>query len=590
MAIFASLALLFVSAEQEPGVSAGTSPDPVQVFTVEMPREMADFQIRYRPAIISRDGERIILHGIVGNRTQLYFRSKNALQVVPIRGTEDVASVFALSPDGKWIAFTVQGDQNLRKVPSSGGVPIEICQGCGRIWGISWNHPDFIVFDSDIHNGLLRVGARGGEPETISAPEPGEIHKQPYMLDNGNAVLFTIGSRGATMRESDTLAVLSLEDGSVRRLVAGASPRVSRNGLLVFFRRDALWAARFDMERLQLAGESVPVAEDIHYDTEAHYSLSDNGTLVYVLNTNFVQRQLVWVDKTGIETPLPLEAKPYLSPRVAPEGERVAAVVDSPGGADLWVFSLDEKTAIRLTYDESREASPVWHPRGSALYYSSERVDNLYASKADRLNAVEQLTDSDSYDFAYSLSPDGTKLYFTRVATHVLPGSPGKLMSLDLGTKSESLLPTESGANRFEPALSPNGKLLAYSMLQDGLRQVYVTEMSQAGRVSWQVSQIGGSQPVWAPDSSLLYYWGPKAIMRARVSPEGRGIGKPEVFVNHDNYIYYDVRNFDVSPDGQRILVVKGSEENTLPMNKIVLAQNWLEHVERKIQAQEGEK
>ncbi len=96
-------------------------------FTIDLPKSMQFTATGFRPVIISADGQRVIFNAIIERRSQLYSRSLNSLDVVKIKGTENADRTIAISPDGAWIAFLDMNDGMLKKIPVSGGVPVELC-------------------------------------------------------------------------------------------------------------------------------------------------------------------------------------------------------------------------------------------------------------------------------------------------------------------------------------------------------------------------------------------------------------------------------------------------------------------------------
>ena len=249
-----------------------------------------------------------------------------------------------------------------------------LCDPDGIVWNIAWGAKGDIVFAAGNYSGLMRVSASGGTPEKLTSPDPGDIHKQPAFSPNGEIMLFTIGERARTIFRTDRIVALSLVTGEQKNLIAGASPQVMTNGNLVYFQQNSLWVVEFDFGRLEIKGDSVPVTRDVLYSRDAHYSISGDGTLVYVLNL-VVDGNLVWVDQFGNETSLNLEPRPYNGPRVSPDGDSIVVSVEPRNGSDLWIYSLARGTSARLTFDESRETRPLWSPDGQHIIYSSNRVD-----------------------------------------------------------------------------------------------------------------------------------------------------------------------------------------------------------------------
>src|SRR5262245_20723125 len=130
--------------------------------------------------------------------------------------------------------------------------------------------------------------------------------------------------------------------------------------------------------------------------------VAGNGTLVYVPGgvvsggvagpLSSVQHSLVWVGRDGREEPVagaPVRA--YVYPRLSPDGTRIA--LDSRDQeADIWIWSFQQRTLRRFTFDAGLDAQPVWTPDGRRLIWVSQRPLNMYWQAADGTGMRERLT------------------------------------------------------------------------------------------------------------------------------------------------------------------------------------------------------
>ena len=203
---------------------------------------------------ITADGSRIIFAGSRHNRKQLFVRSLSAIESVPIQGTEAASRTlpFRLSPDGEWVLVNESG--TLKKVRLADGTRVTLHEMSGSVTlseifsyvvGMAWSSNDTIVFPNAPGPGLMQVSANGGTPESLTTPEQGIRHVSPYFLPDGNALLFAI-HRDDIPTDTGQIALLSLESGEQRILLQGSSPQMAASGHLLYYRKDALWAAAFD--------------------------------------------------------------------------------------------------------------------------------------------------------------------------------------------------------------------------------------------------------------------------------------------------------------------------------------------------------
>ena len=187
------------------------------------------------------------------------------------------------SPDSASVGFYDRRPTTvLKRVSMQGGPASTICDLPGDLRGASWGADGIIVFASaDSASGLWRVAAAGGEPEQLTTPEQGDgDHLWPEILPGGEAVLFTIT---AGTSEETQIAVLSLTTGEQKVLLrGGAYPRYSLTGHLLYGVQADLWAVPFDLSRLEIVGDSVPVQEGVFTKPQgaANVGLSDNGSLI----------------------------------------------------------------------------------------------------------------------------------------------------------------------------------------------------------------------------------------------------------------------------------------------------------------------
>jgi hypothetical protein len=61
-------------------------------------------------------------------------------------------------------------------------------------------------------------------------------------------------------------------------------------------------------------------------------------------------------------------------------------------------------------------------------------------------------------------------------------------------------------ADEYMPAISPDGRWIAYVSLEAGKEEVYVRPVPGVDRARWQVSPAGGTNPVWAHSGRELFY------------------------------------------------------------------------------------
>ena len=553
----------------------------------EVPRSPSRFVIPFpagdepstaeRSIALSPDGTLLVYAAIRDGMSRLFVRPLDRLDATPIPGTEGARGPF-FSPDGKWVAFFT-GNQ-LKKVNLEGGPPIAIAdailsQGGGGIWSPLGE----ILFSTGIGSGLLRVSETGGVAEVLTTPEKDEgKHDNPHILPDNQHVLFTVGVGGESMR----VALLSLETQEWKALDLGNVPHATfaPSGHLVFARPGGLYAAPFDVEKRALTGPPVPVLQNVAIDFgsgSAHYSISKNGTLAFVPSR--AENRLVWVNRRGDSRPLLEEPRMYLTPRLSPDGRRLAVVVRdvSSGRRDIWVKDLTRDTFTRLTQPNLEFAhEPAWSPDGTQIAFAGRKLgsdlnQNVFVAFVDGTGEPRRLTANAVTTVPTSWSRDGNLIFFQQQ-------SDVGVLRVDEPESEKMLL--DSPPNEIEATLSPNGRWLAYTSNESGRYEVYVTDFPALDQ-RWQISVNGGKEALWAANGRELFYRSGDRMMVVQItSGSGFTPSKPAILFEGPyavDPVGQDAVNYDVTADGQEFVMV---EEDRLAPGVVVVL-NWTEELKR---------
>jgi serine/threonine-protein kinase len=287
---------------------------------------------------------------------------------------------------------------------------------------------------------------------------------------------------------------------------------------------------------------------------------------------------LVWVDRTGAEQPTGISGSAYSIPRLAPDGRRLAVIhgrIIAGGGGDVWLHDLTRETSSRVTVDGG--GYPVWMPDGRQLAFTKGGPDDIYLKSFDGSGLEEQFLGGVSGGSRpFSLSPDGRFLAFVSVS----PTTANDIMVIDRQDKTEArpFLKTQFGEGA--PMFSPDGRWIAYASNKSGRNEVYMRPFPGPGE-EWTISTEGGIEPVWARNTGELFYRQGDAMMSVDVKTGPTlMVGKPRrVFEGHYATSGALFANYDVTPDGKRLLMVKGSVQEAPAQINLVI--NWLEEVKR---------
>ncbi|HEY7914732.1 MAG TPA: protein kinase, partial [Blastocatellia bacterium] len=513
-------------------------------------------QVSLLQADISPDGRHVVFAARRGEADQIFLQSLDQFQARPIPGTEGGRRPF-FSPDGQSIAFSLQ-DGRLKRVPLGGGAALTICDSCRNDFELEWAGDTIIASDAE---GLYMVAASGGRPErltTVNKEEGEKTHRAPQVLPEQKGVLFTVEST-----KGPRFALLSLGSREWRYLEDIGEAGYARylpTGHLVFTRAKQLCAAPFDLSRMEITGAAAPVIEDIFQ--WLNFRVSNDGTLLYLPDTGMQESSLVWVDREGQVTPLALARAAYRSPRLSPDGRRLAVQQDT----DIWVYEVDSGRGLRLTF-EGENQGPIWTPDGKHIVFASNRNNSwgIYRVAADRGGEIEKLFASEFRHMPYSWrAPDRL---LALAAVYSTTNSDILMLAAETG-KANSFM--SSSFIEDAPRFSPDGRHIAYFSTESGRIEVYVQPYpGPAGKVT--VSRGGGMFPVWSSDGRELFYRQGEKLFAVKIETGPELSASPPRVLFEGRYL----TSYDVAPDKERFLMVR-NEQGTLPTQMNVVL-NWTE-------------
>jgi Tol biopolymer transport system component len=251
---------------------------------------------------------------------------------------------------------------------------------------------------------------------------------------------------------------------------------------------------------------------------------------------------------------------------------------------DIWIWDIARETLTRLTFDPAEDESPVWSPDGRRIAFSSTRdsgsniITGLFWRAADGTGSVEQLAESGGQIFPTSFLPDasGVLAYGQRAG-----GGDDNIVAFRLEGQDQATPLLETAFEESYPAISPDGRWLAYVSDESGSEQIYVRPFPDIEAGRWQVSTEGGTQPLWARDGQELFYRNGEAVITVPIELDPTFTqGTPEVMFEGNYILENGGPNYDVSPDGERFLMIR-SAANRSATEQIVVVQNWFEELER---------
>lgn len=420
------------------------------------------------------------------------------------RGGTDGARGPFWSPDGHWVGYWAGG--KLRKIAVDGGSPIVLCDAPDLL-GASWNSDGSIIAALDASGTLWRVPATGGPPTAIvDIAAEGAEPRWPQVLPGGRYVLYTALSGSGPDRA--TIEVTSLAGGRPRVLVRnGTFGRYVRPGYLTYVNQGTLYAEHFDAEKLQTRGSPVPIIDDLAYSATFGYaqlSVSESGLAAYQSTPAHGRLVATLLDSAGRVIPLVETPGRYAWPALSPDGAHLLLSAVEGGVPVVSMFPVPGPTPIHEAWSVPGYSAAVWSRDGQFLVAHGPHG---LATLSAKNGTGRMLVSSPDVAIPWSFTPDDQRLAFA--AMDASTAFDLRTIPLDAGQDTvragaaTSLVRTH--AFKTYPAVSPDGRWLAYASNESGSWEVYVRGFADTTE-QVQVSRGGGRVPRWSRVSHRLYF------------------------------------------------------------------------------------
>jgi Tol biopolymer transport system component len=527
-----------------------------------------------------------------GGSPGLWVRRLDQLDGTRLRGGENGMNPF-VSPDGAWVGFVDTADRStVRKVSILGGPAVPVARMPALVAGAAWLSDGTIVIGIR-GRPIQRVSEAGGDPVPFTTLDTaaGEVeHLWPAEVPGTSVILFVTAS-GTTPAIGGQLAAFDAASGrTVRFKLNGVHPRYVPTGHMVFASTDgSLRAIAFNPKTMEVSGNPVPVLEGVAVKPTgaANFDTARDGQLVYVSGTGLTAtRTITWTSRAGKETPIAAQPRNYYYVRVAPDGNRLS--IDARDAEqDIWIWDLRREHLNRLTDTPGSDQYGLWAAGGQRVVFYSDMggKSELYQMRPDGTGQIEQLTDATKdkvSPYPNAVTADGTQVIF-RAST----GSTRNdlwITSAKGDRSIKKLLATEH--DERNATLSPDGKWMAFESDHSGRFEVYVRPFPDVDSGQWPVSTAGGQEPVWSPTGREIFYVSDDNRMMAVPVSMTRGFvaEKPVTLFDAKPYFFGGQgRNYDVTNDGQRFVMVKNPVNASGRSTPINIVLNWAEELRGKV-------
>jgi Tol biopolymer transport system component len=348
----------------------------------------------------------------------------------------------------------------------------------------------------------------------------------------------------------------------------------------------------FDQETMSVTGEPRVVAEGIRLarSSTVDLAVSENGTLLYTLGPIPGKLELVWVARDGKVQPVDPDWQGlFYDPSVSPDGTRLAVSVLPDVTYDkvaqtnnIWIKRLDRGPNVKLTLEEKADRYAAWTPDGKSVTFSSNASGSfdLWTKRADgSAQAVLQLHETRGA-FSPCWSPDGKWLVFR---TDRNQSGAGDILGFRPGVDTGAVPLVATKFTESAPAISPNGRWLAYSSNESGQYEIYVVPFPKTAAAKWAVSTDGGTEPHWSHSGKELFYRDAAENMVAVEvhSTPTFSSGRSTLLFPAGAYLSFARgAEYALSPDDRRFLMIR-QVAASVP-DQLIVVDNWFDELKAK--------
>jgi len=431
----------------------------------------------------------------------------------------DVYINLAFSRDGKQLLMTTATAIRLMTLDS--GSVIEVAKPKEGGPRAEWLDDQTIIYEEFPSIWTMSLTTGDSRQLTVNDSLAGEYDMDyPSLLPDGKTFVATVQQRDGP----DRFGFFDRKTGKIKGYadLQGTKAQYIDSGYLIFNRENALLAAPFDLDRLEVTGPVISIEQDVRVEAR---SISKEGTLIHAgLNVGTVSasrplRPLVIqqeegsfvTENQGREFPTGI----YRSAAVHPSGTMAAVVVEEARGgeivapADIWI--LDFASGSRRSFTSGGISDyPAWNPAGDSLYFVRRTADNARTIMRKSLNGSSGettiLESGNATLVDLVISPDGTKAALA-AGIPTLMDSQSWFIILDLKNSQrnsyrvEDLVHDGPGGNPLHFDFSPDSRYLAF----EDQGAIYVQSVENVDSPPYLVWENGKTLPKWSADGKTLF-------------------------------------------------------------------------------------
>jgi serine/threonine protein kinase/Tol biopolymer transport system component len=533
-------------------------------------------------SVLSPDGDAIAYLAPGGGKNAIVHVRRLSGEERLLPGTEGTMEDVRWSPDGRSIAFAVDG--TLKRIDLSSGTVQTLHQSRSRAFPADWGEAGILLSEESPH-GILLVPASGGAPRELRRldAKSGETNLQGARFLDATHYLFGTArteGKGDAARRRAAIYVASTDRPEARLLVDDATaPLFAPPRHVLFVRGGELLGQEIAPAGFTPVGAPVPLLTEKVYGLNQELwfdvSVSRNGLLTYRVPP-VVPVKLALYDRSGREVGVAGEPGYVRTPRFAPGGSRIAYFRFDPAtlDGDVWIHDLTRGTSSRVTFVPGAYWFPSFFADGRSLLYTSDLTSefDLYRKVVGADSPDEPFIRTGGILDPGDVSADGSLVAFHEARA---TGGRAQVALYDVKTRAVRYVGSPSYESTAPP-FSPDGRYIVYESLESGAPEIYARPISGEGE-KMKVSLAGGDSPLWS--GTEIFFVGPDGRLWAAPASTASGlsVGKPAPLFPlpklANAYWGIGFRTCDVAPDGKRFVAVAPAGEPGAV--SVTLVQNW---------------
>jgi len=486
---------------------------------------------------LTPDGKTVIF-SYEGDLWKTDLNGSAAVRLTAMQGEETNAHV---SPDGKWLAFSSNqfGNNNIFIMPMTGGDVKQLTYSDANDAADSWSWDSKIIyFNSNRYNGFseYKIGIEGGTPKRLFGNYFNTIHGVVEHPLTGELFF-------SNTWESNFFSNRKHYKGAYNPDIQSYNPKTK------VYKQYTDWPGKDFWTTIDQKGNIYFVSDEGNEEYNLYTFIDGKKTALTQFPTS-IKRPSVSAngEKVVFEKDYQLFVYDVASKQsqklnfsllrnnVLPKDRefnvqgKIDAVDVSPDGkklafvsrGELFVSDVEGKFVRKIERGNAERITEVkWLPDSRSLIFNQTLGGyyNWYTVEADGSGTEKQITNEKQNNRAISTNKDHTQGVYLSGREEV------KL--IDLKSMAVKTIAKDEiwGIQNAQPYISPNGQYVVYNAHRNFESDIFVYDIHSCKTLNLTNSGVSESEPYWSPDGKYIYF------SSSRTSPNFP-------YGAHDNHLY----------------------------------------------------